>query len=285
VVAVVGRQVDPTRATAEKYGIPNTFTELGEALAVKGVDAAILCTPTQIHAAQAMECMQAGVHVQVEIPLADSLADAEAVNRVQKETGLICMVGHTRRFNPSHQWVHNKIVAGELKIQQMDVHTYFFRRKNINATGAARSGIGVLAASMGAASSLLAAADEPAIAALVADSAFADFGQMIQRQFQRLSRLPAIVLPATLAFCRAITGVTLQHVRPLEAAARLAGRPCLMIHSAGDRFIPAADATRLAAAACAELWITASAGHIGSYRAAPAAYTERGRGFFQRHLA
>jgi 2-hydroxy-4-carboxymuconate semialdehyde hemiacetal dehydrogenase len=49
------------------------------------------------------------------------------------------MAGHTRRFNPSHQWVHNKIVAGELKLQQLDVQTYFFRRKNINAEGEPRS--------------------------------------------------------------------------------------------------------------------------------------------------
>ena len=139
VVAVVGRQVEPTRATAEKYGIPNTFTELADALAVTGVDAAILCTPTQMHASQAIECLRAGVHVQVEIPLADSLADAEAVNRVQQETGLVCMVGHTRRFNPSHQYLHKKIEAGELSIQQMDVQTYFFRRSNMNALGQPRS--------------------------------------------------------------------------------------------------------------------------------------------------
>ena len=103
------------------------------------VDAVILCTPTQIHASQAIACMDAGKHVQVEIPLADSWADAEAVAAKQKESGLVCMVGHTRRFNPSHQYVHNKIVAGEMKIQQMDVQTYFFRRKNINAKGEPRS--------------------------------------------------------------------------------------------------------------------------------------------------
>lgn len=145
--------------------------------------------------------------------------------------------------------------------------------------------IGVLGASMGAASTLLAAADEPAICCVVADSAFCDFGQMIQRQFKKLSRLPGIVLPGALAIGRALTGVTLQTVRPLDAAARLVGRPCLMIHSAGDRFIPSADAERLAAAAGGELWITDSQGHIGSYRAQPAAYTERVLTFFGRHLA
>jgi 2-hydroxy-4-carboxymuconate semialdehyde hemiacetal dehydrogenase len=139
VVAMVGRRLEPTQEAAAKYGVEHAFTELADALALAEVDAVILCTPTQMHAAQAIQCMQAGKHVQVEIPLADSLADAENVARVQKETGLVCMVGHTRRFNPSHQWVHNKIKAGELKIQQMDVQTYFFRRKNINATGAARS--------------------------------------------------------------------------------------------------------------------------------------------------
>lgn len=155
----------------------------------------------------------------------------------------------------------------------------------LRAQGHAR--IGVLGASMGAASTLLAAAEEPAIQAVVADSAFCDFGQMIERQYRKLSRLPGFVLPGALAIGRALTGVALQTVRPLEAAARLglARRPCLLIHSAGDRFIPSEDAERLARAAGGELWITASDGHIGSYRAQPAAYTERVLGFFAQHLA
>jgi len=138
-VTLVGRRLEPTQEIADKYGIPNVTTDLGEALAGADADAAILCTPTQMHAEQAIQCMKAGKHVQVEIPVADSWADAQAVDAMQKETGLVCMVGHTRRFNPSHQWVHNKIDAGELAIQQMDVQTYFFRRKNINAAGNPRS--------------------------------------------------------------------------------------------------------------------------------------------------
>ncbi len=144
--------------------------------------------------------------------------------------------------------------------------------------------IGVLGASMGAAASLMAAADEPAIAALVVDSAFADFGLMIERQYARLSRLPGFVLPGALAIARVLTGVTLQRVCPLQAAAALAGRPCLVIHSAGDRFVPAGDAQALAQAARGELWITDNDGHIGSYRAGPAAYAARVLGFFRRHL-
>jgi 2-hydroxy-4-carboxymuconate semialdehyde hemiacetal dehydrogenase len=139
VAALVGRQLQPTQEAAAKYGVARAMTDLGEALALPGVTAAILCTPTQMHAAQAIQCMRAGKHVQVEIPLADSWRDAEAVDRVQKETGLLCMVGHTRRFNPSHQWIHRRIARGELKIQQMDVQTYFFRRTNMNALGQPRS--------------------------------------------------------------------------------------------------------------------------------------------------
>ena len=139
VVSVVGRQLEPTREVAKKYGIPHATTALTEAIAQPGVDAVILCTPTQLHAAQALECMRAGKHVQVEIPLADSWADAEAVADLQAKTRLVCMVGHTRRFNPSHQWVHGRIVAGEIKVQQMDVQTFFFRRSNMNALGQPRS--------------------------------------------------------------------------------------------------------------------------------------------------
>ena len=138
VVSLVGRRLEPTQAIAAKYGIRHATTELADALA-QDVDAVILCTPTQMHAAQAIQCMDAGKHVQVEIPLADSLADAEAVLAKAQETGLTCMVGHTRRFNPSHQYLHNKFVAGEAAVQQMDVQTYFFRRKNMNAKGEARS--------------------------------------------------------------------------------------------------------------------------------------------------
>jgi 2-hydroxy-4-carboxymuconate semialdehyde hemiacetal dehydrogenase len=139
VISVVGRTLESTQKTADKYGIGHVTTDLAETLALPGLDAVILATPTQMHAAQAIQCMDAGKHVQVEIPLCDSLADGEAVFAKQQETGLVCMAGHTRRFNPSHQFVHNKVVAGEFNIQQMDVQTYFFRRTNINAKGEARS--------------------------------------------------------------------------------------------------------------------------------------------------
>jgi 2-hydroxy-4-carboxymuconate semialdehyde hemiacetal dehydrogenase len=139
VVSVVGRELDKTREVAAKYGIGHVTTDLAQSLKLKEVDAVILCTPTQMHAAQAIRCLEAGKHVQVEIPLADSLKDAQAVVQLQKKTGLVAMCGHTRRFNPSHQLVHQRIKAGEFNIQQMDVQTYFFRRTNMNALGQPRS--------------------------------------------------------------------------------------------------------------------------------------------------
>ena len=139
ITSIISRRLEQAEEVAKKYGATHFSTELDDALARDDVDAVILCTPTQMHAEQAIACMNAGKHVQVEIPLADSWADAEAVMAKQQETGLVCMVGHTRRFNPSHQYVHNKITAGEFNVQQMDVQTYFFRRKNMNAKGEPRS--------------------------------------------------------------------------------------------------------------------------------------------------
>ena len=139
VTALVGRRLEPTQAMADKYGVPFATTDYEEMLTRDDVDAVILCTPTQMHADQAIKAMDAGKHVEVEIPLADSLADAEAVLAKQKETGLVCMAGHTRRFNPSHQYVKQQIDAGNFNVLSMDVETYFFRRENKNAKGEPRS--------------------------------------------------------------------------------------------------------------------------------------------------
>lgn len=139
IASVISREAEQAAEVAAQYGAPHSGTDLADALALPEVDAVILCTPTQMHAEQAIACMDAGKHVQVEIPLADSWEDALAVEAKAKETGLTCMVGHTRRFNPSHQWVKNKIDAGEFNIQAMDIETFFFRRKNMNAKGQPRS--------------------------------------------------------------------------------------------------------------------------------------------------
>ena len=139
VVSLISRDLDKTREIAAEYGIDHVTTELSDSLALKEVDAVILCTPTQMHASQTLACLRAGKHVQVEIPLCDVLTDGEEVAQVAERSGLVAMCGHTRRFNPSHQYVHKEVVAGKFNIQQMDVQTYFFRRSNMNALGQPRS--------------------------------------------------------------------------------------------------------------------------------------------------
>jgi 2-hydroxy-4-carboxymuconate semialdehyde hemiacetal dehydrogenase len=139
VISLVGRDLGKTREVASRYGIAHVSADLADSLALPEVDAVILCTPTQMHAEQSIACLRAGKHVQVEIPLADSLAGAQAVVELARSSGLVAMCGHTRRFNPSHQYVHQQILAGQFNLQQLDVQTYFFRRSNINALGEARS--------------------------------------------------------------------------------------------------------------------------------------------------
>ena len=139
VVSLVSRDLAKTREVADKYGIAHVSTHLADSLAIKEVDAVILCTPTQMHASQTLACLEAGNHVQVEIPLCDIYREGQQVLALQQQTGLVAMCGHTRRFNPSHQWVRRRIEAGEFNIQQMDVQTFFFRRTNMNALGQPRS--------------------------------------------------------------------------------------------------------------------------------------------------
>ena len=137
VVSLIGGNPAGTETVAKKYNIPHWGNDLGEG--IKRADAVILATPTKMHFRQGEQVMRAGKHVLVEIPVTDSVSDAEGLVKIAKETGVTAMGGHVRRFNPSHQWVHKRIQKGELKIQQMDVQTYFFRRKNINAAGNPRS--------------------------------------------------------------------------------------------------------------------------------------------------
>jgi len=139
VISLAGSNAESAHEVAQQWKIPHWTADLAESLAQPGLDAVILTTPTQMHAAQGEQCMRAGKHVMIEIPMADSVADSERLVRVQGETGVVAMAGHTRRFNPSHQWVHGRVLAGEIKILQMDVQTYFFRRTNTNALGKPRS--------------------------------------------------------------------------------------------------------------------------------------------------
>ena len=139
VVTVVSASREESARLANAHGIDDVSDDYAATLRRDDIDAVILTTPTPMHASQAIAAMDAGKHVEVEIPVADSWADAQAVMAKQKETGLVCMVGHTRRFNPSHQWVKQRIDSGDFNIQAMDIETFFFRRKNMNAKGEPRS--------------------------------------------------------------------------------------------------------------------------------------------------
>jgi len=139
VVSLAGGRPAGTQQVAEKWQIPHWTTDLSETLKQPGIEALIIASPTQVHAKQAEQAMRAGKHVLIEIPIADSVEDSERIVDVQKQTGVVAMAGHVRRFNLSHQWIHRRIEAGELKLQQMDAQTYFFRRTNMNATGQPRT--------------------------------------------------------------------------------------------------------------------------------------------------
>ena len=102
VISLISRDLAKTQEIADRHGIAHVTTRLEDSLAIKEVDAVILCTPTQMHASQAIQCMRAGKHVQVENPLCDVYKDGLKVDAVQKETGMVAMAGHPRRFNPSH---------------------------------------------------------------------------------------------------------------------------------------------------------------------------------------
>ena len=138
VTAIFGPNKDKIEALAAERGIAKACSAYEDFLTAD-VDAVILSTPTQMHCTQSVQAMEAGKHTFSEIPMADSLADAEAMVAAQEKTGVVGMVGHVRRFNPSHQYIRNKIDAGEFNIQQMDAQTYFFRRSNLNAKGEPRS--------------------------------------------------------------------------------------------------------------------------------------------------
>ncbi|MEY4424856.1 MAG: 4-carboxy-2-hydroxymuconate-6-semialdehyde dehydrogenase [Actinomycetota bacterium] len=139
ILYVAHSKMDVAEEVAAKYGAKRAFTDYAELLAQPDLDGVILATPTQMHLGQTLQALEAGKHVQVEIPMADNLAGVRQIVELQAKSGLVAMAGHTRRFNPSHQFVHNKIKAGEFSIQQMDVQTYFFRRSNMNALGKPRS--------------------------------------------------------------------------------------------------------------------------------------------------
>jgi fermentation-respiration switch protein FrsA (DUF1100 family) len=203
---------------------------------------------------------------------ASSLALAERLRATGMSVLLIDLRGHGRSSPArlSYGWHERHDVLGAVDY--------------LLARGYAPGRIGVFGCSLGASTAVLAAAEEQALGAVVVDSTFASFEQMLGRQFARLSRLPCWFLPGTLAIGRLMLGVDVRRVQPLACMPQLRDRAVLVIHSEGDRFVPATDAFDLATACGGECWRTDSQGHGRSYRALPLAYEVRVATFFARHL-
>lgn len=147
--------------------------------------------------------------------------------------------------------------------------------------------VGVVGFSMGAAVALLAAAEEPAIGAVVADSSFTTGADVVAHGVRSVLRVPPeiLVLAADEVVHRR-HGYRFSHARPIDVVGRVAPRPLLIIHGAGDTTVPVEHARRLYAAAGEprELWVVPGVEHCGAYFADRAGYCRRVVGFFDQYL-
>ncbi len=152
------------------------------------------------------------------------------------------------------------------------------------ARGYAPGMIGVIGLSMGGVAGIGAAREEPAIGALVVDSACADFLAMMRIHFQRFSKLPLFFFPGTLLLGGLLTGENLARLRPADLLRGIGRRPVMIIHASGDRLVPVDHAQSLALAGEADLWISTSTSHLGTYSANPQIYSQRVAQFLRRTL-
>jgi dipeptidyl aminopeptidase/acylaminoacyl peptidase len=147
--------------------------------------------------------------------------------------------------------------------------------------------IGVHGFSLGAATAILTAAEDPRIAAVASDASYAALGDMLAVEIPRRSGLPSIFTPGALLAARALYGADFAAVRPVDAMPRLRDRPVLIIHGADDQRTPAAHAERLWAARYGDtgerewLRVVPGAAHVQSYHADPEAYMTLARRFWQ----
>jgi 2-hydroxy-4-carboxymuconate semialdehyde hemiacetal dehydrogenase len=135
---VVGPRPEPLAQFAAEFSFTAQTDDLEMALARPTVDAVLITSPSDVHAAQAAFALRAGKHVLVEIPLAMSLADAERVTRLAEETGKTLMVAHTQRFMPALIAARERVQAG-LHVHHAVCRWFFLRRANVNWEGRRRS--------------------------------------------------------------------------------------------------------------------------------------------------
>jgi dipeptidyl aminopeptidase/acylaminoacyl peptidase len=147
--------------------------------------------------------------------------------------------------------------------------------------------IGLLGFSLGAAASLLAAAEDSELPAVVADSCWADLMDLIRSQIERRRYMPSFLTPVIPVMARAAYGVDVDGVRPLDALAKIAPRSVFLIHGEDDRTVPIENALRLCHSTQNEnnrLWVVPAAEHVGSYKARPEEYITKVTAFFDQSL-
>jgi len=139
VVVVVGRQQAGAEQFARDHGIDRATAEFERACESAEIDAAIVCSPSSVHAAQSRRALLAGKHVLCEIPVALSLAEADALAALAAARGLTLMVCHTQRYYPALVEARRLIADGEIHPHALIARYGFLRRENVNWLGRRRT--------------------------------------------------------------------------------------------------------------------------------------------------
>ena len=157
----------------------------------------------------------------------------------------------------------------------------------IKGRGITPQHIGALGFSMGAAASLLAAAEDEDLAAVVADSCYADMSDLIDSEMAKRRYLPEFLTPITLSIAKKAYGIDFAEVKPLSAVRSIAPRPLFFIHGEFDDTVPVEHALRLYHSSNNpnnRLWIVPETGHVGSYETQPEEYIAKVANFFDEAL-
>lgn len=136
---LIGRVPERTAAFAQEHAFDHHSTNLDDALADPVVDAVVLCTPSEQHAAQTRQCLAAGKHTLVEIPLAMTFAEGQELAEQARAAGRTVMVAHTQRYYPPMRRAHELVTSGALTLHSTIARYMFLRRENVGANGYRRS--------------------------------------------------------------------------------------------------------------------------------------------------
>lgn len=112
-VAVCDANLEAATAIAKPFGSP-AYDDLQRMLAETRIDAVSICVPTTRHLEVARQCMERGVHVLVEKPIAPSVEEGRELQRLARQHNVQMMVGHIERFNPAVRVVKEMLVRGDL---------------------------------------------------------------------------------------------------------------------------------------------------------------------------